>query len=83
MPSTLVASARIIGATGGGAGYLGDGTDGAVSAGANITAANALPNTGAGGGSAGIIYATATRDRTATSGAGGSGKIIVEWQEFI
>lgn len=82
-PSTVISSGRISADCGGAAGYFGDGTDGASSSAANVTAANALPNTGAGGGSAGIIYPTATRDKTCTSGAGGSGRIIVEWQEFV
>jgi hypothetical protein len=78
-----IASTRIAAPTGGGAGYFGSGGDAAVSADANITASSALPNTGAGGGAAATIYPTSTPTKTVTSGAGGSGRIIVEWQEFV
>jgi len=81
-PSYVNASGRISAETGGAAGFFGSGTNSVSVSAANATATNALPNTGAGGGAAGIIYPTATRDKTATSGAGGSGRIIVEWQEF-
>lgn len=82
-PSFQSGSGRISADGGGAAGYFGDGTDGVSTNGTDATASNALPNTGAGGGSVGIIYPTVTRDMTATSGAGGSGRIIVEWQEFV
>lgn len=59
-------------ATGGAAGLFGNGTSGTVT----TNAANAGNNTGAGGGA----YASTA---TATSGAGGSGKLIIEWDEFL
>lgn len=63
------------------AGAFGDGADGAASSGASVTAQSAVANSGAGGG--GAVFFTGTPPAiTITSGAGGSGKIIVEWQEF-
>lgn len=59
-------------ATGGAAGLFGNGTNGTVT----TNATNAGNNTGAGGGA----YASTS---TATSGAGGSGKVIIEWDEFL
>jgi hypothetical protein len=71
----------LVSAEGSAAGAFGDGQDGvAVSAG-DATATSAAANTGAGGGSAIVEIVSGTR--TATSGAGGSGRIIVEWQEFL
>lgn len=63
------------------AGAFGDGAAGAASTGSSVTAQSAAANTGAGGG--GAVFFTGTPPTiTVTSGAGGSGKIIVEWQEF-
>lgn len=68
-------------AMGAAAGAFGDGADGAASSGSSVTAGSALPNTGAAGG--GVVFFTGVPPTiTITSGAGGSGKIIVEWQEF-
>jgi len=78
-----IASSRIAAPTGGGAGYFGSGGNAAVSSNNDVTASSALPNTGAGGGAAATIYPTSTPTKTVTSGAGGSGRIIVEWQEFV
>lgn len=68
-------------AMGSAAGAFGDAGDAAASSGSAITAGSALPNTGAAGG--GVVFFTGVPPTiTITSGAGGSGKIIVEWQEF-
>lgn len=69
-------------AMGSAAGAFGDAGDTAASSGSSVTAGSALPNTGAAGG--GAVFFTGTPPTiTVTSGAGGSGKIIVEWQEFV
>jgi hypothetical protein len=64
------------------AGFFGRGESAAAAINANATAESADPNSGAGGGSCGVSV-TAGGPFTATSGAGGSGRIIVEWQEFL
>jgi hypothetical protein len=69
-------------ALGSAAGAYGSGCNGAAATGANATATSAAANSGAAGGSAAVINNTAG-SLTATSGAGGSGRIIVEWQEFV
>lgn len=71
-------------ARGSGGGAFGNGSDGTVGNMASATGINAPANSGAGGGTC-AVYITAPTDGpfTATSGAGGSGKIIVEWQEFV
>lgn len=70
-------------ARGSGGGAFGSGSNGTVGNMASATGINAPANSGAGGGTC-AVYITAPTDGpfTATSGAGGSGKIIVEWQEF-
>jgi hypothetical protein len=70
-------------ALGGAAGAFGSGKQGALSVDANATAASADANTGSGGAGAAVSSTTGLTPYTATSGAGGSGKIIVEWQEFV
>jgi hypothetical protein len=67
-------------ATGGGAGLFGDGGDGGAEASGNGVAESAIDNSGAGGGG---CSASSGGAFTATSGAGGSGRLIVEWQEYI
>lgn len=67
-------------ATGGGAGLFGDGGDGFATATDNGLAESALPNTGAGGGGVAVANSAGF---TAESGAGGSGRLIVEWLEYI
>lgn len=74
------ASTRVL-STGGGAGLFGVGGDAqAISVGDGV-AGGALANSGAGGGGCSVTSNPATF--TATSGAGGSGRLIVEWQEYI
>jgi hypothetical protein len=58
-------------ATGGAAGLFGNGGN----ASSSTTAQSALDNTGAGGG--------AVRNVGGTSGAGGSGCLVIEWEEFL
>lgn len=50
---------------------------------ADSTAASVPANSGAGGGAAAIVLTSAATPYTATSAAGGAGRIIVEWQEFV
>lgn len=69
-------------ATGGGAGPFGEGGMGVVSDNDAATGENAGDNSGAGGGGA-CISVTSGGPYLATSGAGGSGRIVVEWQEYI
>lgn len=71
----------LVTANGSAAGAFGNGVDGVTALDANATAAAAGDNTGAGGGGAVVERTTGTP--TATSGAGGSGRIVVEWQEFV
>ncbi len=71
-------------AYGAAAGAFGDGADGVTANLATATGNAAPANSGAGGGSCAVynndpVYGG---PYTATSGAGGSGKVIVEWQEF-
>jgi len=61
--------------TGGAAGYFGNGANSA-SSGSSINAPAASANSGAGGG---CVYGASV----STSGAGGSGKLIIEWDEFL
>lgn len=61
--------------TGGAAGYFGNGGNSASSSG-SINAPAAPANSGAGGG---CVYGA----NPSTSGAGGSGKLIIEWDEFL
>lgn len=61
--------------TGGAAGYFGNG-GAAASSGSTINAPAAPANSGAGGG---CVYGASP----STSGAGGSGKLIIEWDEFL
>jgi hypothetical protein len=70
-----------VSAEGSAAGAFGDGQDSVSTTNANATASSAAANSGAGGGSAAVSFSSGTL--TATSGAGGSGRIIVEWQEFV
>lgn len=60
---------------GGAAGYFGNGTSGVASAGI-ATSANAPANSGAGSGA--VIAASG-----GSSGAGGSGRLIIEWDELV
>ena len=69
-------------ALGGAAGAFGHGKIGALAVDGNATASSADANTGSGGAGAAVSSTTGVTPYTATSGAGGSGKIIVEWQEF-
>lgn len=64
------------------AGAFGNAPNGATLLGVNGTATDAPANSGASGASICIQNNTAGA-LTATSGAGGSGRIIVEWQEFV
>jgi hypothetical protein len=73
-------STRVL-ATGGGAGLFNDGGDAQAISLSNGVAVSALDNSGAGGGGCSVTSNPATF--TATSGAGGSGRLIVEWQEYI
>lgn len=62
-------------ASGGAAGYFGNGANSAASS--SSTNAPAAPaNSGAGGG---CVYGASV----STSGAGGSGRLIIEWEEFL
>jgi hypothetical protein len=70
--STIVTSTNI--ATGGAAGLFGNGTNAVSGSGAN--SASAAANSGAGSGAV-------LRAATHTVGNGGSGAIIVEWEEFV
>jgi hypothetical protein len=76
--------ARQLGAVamGSAAGAFGDAGVPVASSGASVTAGSAAANSGAGGGSA-IFFSASAPSVTVTSGAGGSGRIIVEWQEFV
>jgi hypothetical protein len=69
-------------AMGSAAGAFGDAGAPVASSGASVTAGSAAANSGAGGGSA-IFFSASAPSVTVTSGAGGSGRIIVEWQEFV
>ena len=69
-------------AGGSAAGYFGPAPDGQTFKDVSGSAPNAAPNTGAVGASVCIQNGLGT-PLTATSGAGGSGRIIVEWQEFV
>lgn len=69
-------------ALGSAGGAFGNATDSVASSGSSVTAANAAANTGAGGGGA-VFFTASAPSITVTSGAGGSGRIIVEWQEFV
>ena len=62
-------------------GAFGDAGAGAVYFAASGSAQDAPDNSGAGGGSVSINSSSVSL--TATSGRGGSGRIIVEWQEFV
>lgn len=64
------------------AGYFGPAPNGETFKDVNGSAPDAAPNTGAVGASVCIQNGTGS-PLTATSGAGGSGRIIVEWQEFV
>lgn len=73
-----------IGAFSSAAGAFGNASNSAAAFEANATAPSAPANSGAGGGSAAVGKNPATPGPyIATSGAGGSGKIIIEWQEFV
>lgn len=61
--------------TGGATGYFGNGANSASSVG-SVNAPAATANSGAGGG---CVYGASV----STSGAGGSGKLIIEWDEFL
>ena len=69
-------------AFGSAAGAYGNGCDGVAVVGATSSGISAAENSGAAGGSVSVTNNTAG-SLTATSGAGGKGKIIVEWQEFV
>ncbi len=69
-------------AYGSAAGGFGSGADGKGSQDVNDNGFAAANNSGAGGGSVCTQIASAS-SVTATSGAGGSGRFIVEWQEFL
>jgi hypothetical protein len=69
-------------AGGSAAGYFGPAPNGETFRDVSGSAPNAAPNTGAVGASVCIQNGLGT-PLTATSGAGGSGRIIVEWQEFL
>jgi hypothetical protein len=69
-------------AGGSAAGYFGPAPNGETFKDVSGSAPNAAPNTGAVGASVCIQNGLGT-PLTATSGAGGSGRIIVEWQEFL
>lgn len=79
--STVSASTYYV--SGGAPGLFGDGGDSRVdtTGAVNLTAVSAAANTGAGGGSA-VRYTSGTDAKVVTSGAGGSGRIIIEWQEY-
>lgn len=63
---------------GGAPGLFGDGSDSRILLGSsNLTAPSAAANTGAGGGSCGVILPSGGTIRTVTSGAGGSGRVRV------
>jgi hypothetical protein len=82
--SSTVSGTNFYRATGGACGLFGNGGNGVVSTtgSANLTAGSAPANSGAGGGAA-LRYTSGTTPVVVTSGAGGSGRIIVEWQEFV
>lgn len=61
-------------------GAFGSGVDGVATADVDAVGLSPVANSGAGGGAAAVRVGGS--NKTATSGAGGSGKIIVEWQEF-
>jgi hypothetical protein len=69
-------------AMGSAAGAFGNGAAGAASSGVAVTASSADANSGAGGGGA-VFYTSTAPSIVITPGAGGSGRIIVEWQEFV
>lgn len=82
--TSTVSGTNFYWAIGGACGLFGNGGNGAVdtTGSGNLTAQSALANTGAGGGAA-LRYTGGTTPVIVTSGAGGSGRIIVEWQEFV
>lgn len=74
---SITATAFALGSAGGAFGNAGNSASGA-----GVTAQSAAANTGAGGGGV-AQYTVAAPASAITSGAGGSGKIIVEWMEFV
>lgn len=82
--ASTVSGTQFYRAIGGACGLFGNGGNGSVdtTGSANVTAQSAPANSGAGGGAA-LRYTGGTTPVIVTSGAGGSGRIIVEWQEFV
>jgi hypothetical protein len=75
------ASTRVL-STGGGGGLFGNGGDAQALSGITGAADSAIANSGGGGGGCSITSSSGA-GLTATSGAGGSGRLIIEWQEYL
>lgn len=82
--ASIVSGTQFYRAGGGACGLFGSGGNGALdtTGDVNVTAQSAPANSGAGGGAA-LRYTSGTAPVIVTSGAGGSGRVIVEWQEFV